>query len=146
MLRNIPNKCTQEQLKALVDKSIYGRYDFTYSRIDFANECTVCQTRHAISLLIDLLPSEMLIRTALITIPRRSPKRGAGREKRHQVGTNGGLQELIQSPGFCGLDFVHKTKYIKLWNWIMDSFIVLRLNPGMNLNHESFWRPSSTQS
>lgn len=41
MLRNIPNKVDQNMLKGIVDQSSYGRYDFMYLRIDFANECNV---------------------------------------------------------------------------------------------------------
>ncbi|XEV06924.1 hypothetical protein FSHL1_012211 [Fusarium sambucinum] len=39
MLRNIPNKVGQPLLKRIVDASSYGKYDFMYLRIDFANSC-----------------------------------------------------------------------------------------------------------
>jgi hypothetical protein len=39
MLRNIPNKVTQAELKKYVDESSFGRYDFMYLRIDFSNDC-----------------------------------------------------------------------------------------------------------
>jgi hypothetical protein len=39
MLRNIPNKVDQAMLKRLVDDSSWGKYDFMYLRIDFANDC-----------------------------------------------------------------------------------------------------------
>jgi len=39
MLRNIPNKLDQAQLKEIVDGSSFGRYDFMYLRIDFSNNC-----------------------------------------------------------------------------------------------------------
>ncbi|KAI1777668.1 RNA recognition motif 2-domain-containing protein [Hypoxylon cercidicola] len=41
MLRNIPNKVDQALLKQLVDESSWGKYDFMYLRIDFANDCNV---------------------------------------------------------------------------------------------------------
>ncbi len=39
MLRNIPNKVDQVMLKTIVDESSWGKYDFMYLRIDFANDC-----------------------------------------------------------------------------------------------------------
>lgn len=39
MLRNIPNKVDQPMLKRFVDESSFGKYDFMYLRIDFANDC-----------------------------------------------------------------------------------------------------------
>lgn len=39
MLRNIPNKVDQAMLKRLIDESSWGKYDFMYLRIDFANNC-----------------------------------------------------------------------------------------------------------
>lgn len=33
MLRNLPNKVTQAQVKEIVDKSSFGEYDFSYLRI-----------------------------------------------------------------------------------------------------------------
>ncbi|CAO1604063.1 hypothetical protein XANCAGTX0491_007629 [Xanthoria calcicola] len=41
MLRNIPNKIDQAMLKDIVDETSWGRYDFMYLRIDFANNCNV---------------------------------------------------------------------------------------------------------
>ncbi|KAM0499550.1 hypothetical protein ACHAP8_005707 [Fusarium lateritium] len=41
MLRNIPNKVGQPLLKRIVDASSYGKYDFMYLRIDFANSCNI---------------------------------------------------------------------------------------------------------
>ncbi|KAF5233752.1 hypothetical protein FAUST_8003 [Fusarium austroamericanum] len=39
MLRNIPNKVDQPLLNKIVDASSFGKYDFMYLRIDFANDC-----------------------------------------------------------------------------------------------------------
>ena len=39
MLRNIPNKVDQSMLKSIIDESSWGKYDFMYLRIDFANDC-----------------------------------------------------------------------------------------------------------
>ncbi|KAG9246370.1 RNA recognition motif 2-domain-containing protein [Calycina marina] len=41
MLRNIPNKLSQAQLKEIVDDSSACKYDFMYLRIDFSNDCNV---------------------------------------------------------------------------------------------------------
>ena len=39
MLRNIPNKVNQAELKEIIDQSSFGKYDFMYLRIDFSNDC-----------------------------------------------------------------------------------------------------------
>lgn len=41
MLRNIPNKVDQAMLEGIIDESSWGKYDFMYLRIDFANDCNV---------------------------------------------------------------------------------------------------------
>ena len=41
MLRNIPNKVDCHMLKALLDETSFGQYDFAYLRIDFHNKCNV---------------------------------------------------------------------------------------------------------
>ena len=41
MLRNIPNQVNSANLKALLDETSHGDYDFMYLRIDFANNCNV---------------------------------------------------------------------------------------------------------
>ncbi|KAK4106163.1 hypothetical protein N658DRAFT_9123 [Parathielavia hyrcaniae] len=41
MLRNIPNKVDQAMLKRIIEESSWGKYDFMYLRIDFANDCNV---------------------------------------------------------------------------------------------------------
>ena len=41
MIRNIPNKYTQEMLMELIDESHKGQYDFLYLRMDFKNRCNV---------------------------------------------------------------------------------------------------------
>ncbi|GBC05569.1 hypothetical protein RclHR1_00630016 [Rhizophagus clarus] len=41
MVRNIPNKYTQEMLITELNESHSGKYDFLYLRIDFTNKCNV---------------------------------------------------------------------------------------------------------
>ncbi|KAH8689710.1 putative meiosis protein MEI2 [Talaromyces proteolyticus] len=41
MLRNIPNKVDLPLLKEIIDETSFGKYDFMYLRIDFANNCNV---------------------------------------------------------------------------------------------------------
>lgn len=41
MIRNIPNKYSQQMLIDFLDESHEGRYDFIYLRMDFKNKCNV---------------------------------------------------------------------------------------------------------
>ena len=41
MVRNIPNEMSADELKAVVDKVCWGRYDFMYLRFDFAQNKNV---------------------------------------------------------------------------------------------------------
>jgi hypothetical protein len=41
MIKNIPNKYTQQMLIDHLDESHAGRYDFVYLRMDFKNKCNV---------------------------------------------------------------------------------------------------------
>ncbi|KAL6121592.1 hypothetical protein NUSPORA_01458 [Nucleospora cyclopteri] len=41
MIKNIPNKLTVSQLKAIIDQFVFGQYNFLYLRIDFINQCNV---------------------------------------------------------------------------------------------------------
>ncbi|KAF2404154.1 hypothetical protein EJ06DRAFT_189693 [Trichodelitschia bisporula] len=41
MIRNIPNKVDAAMFKDIIDESSWGKYDFSYLRIDFKNQCNV---------------------------------------------------------------------------------------------------------
>ncbi|KAE9961161.1 hypothetical protein BLS_003605, partial [Venturia inaequalis] len=41
MIRNIPNKVDAAQFKNILDAHVFGKYDFSYLRIDFQNLCNV---------------------------------------------------------------------------------------------------------
>jgi hypothetical protein len=41
MIRNIPNKVDAAQFKGILDSHVFGKYDFSYLRIDFQNLCNV---------------------------------------------------------------------------------------------------------
>jgi hypothetical protein len=41
MIRNIPNKIDAAMFKTILDEHVFGRYDFSYLRIDFTNNCNV---------------------------------------------------------------------------------------------------------
>jgi hypothetical protein len=41
MIRNIPNKIDADMFKTILDENVFGRYDFSYLRIDFTNNCNV---------------------------------------------------------------------------------------------------------
>jgi hypothetical protein len=41
MIRNIPNKIDAAMFKTILDEHVFGRYDFSYLRIDFNNNCNV---------------------------------------------------------------------------------------------------------
>lgn len=41
MIRNIPNKVDVEEFKKILNNAAFGKYDFSYLRIDFQNMCNV---------------------------------------------------------------------------------------------------------
>jgi RNA recognition motif 2 len=41
MLRNVPNKMDVHEMKDIIDETSFGKYDFSYLRIDFGNRCNV---------------------------------------------------------------------------------------------------------
>lgn len=55
MLRNIPNKVDQAMLKAIIDESSRGQYDFMYLRIDFSNNCKLVPSSIVQVILLTLL-------------------------------------------------------------------------------------------
>ncbi|EAW08594.1 putative meiosis protein MEI2 [Aspergillus clavatus NRRL 1] len=60
MLRNIPNKIDQTMLKAIVDESSHGKYDFMYLRIGRGS--VVCEL---VPCYCDQIPSLMFLSTAI---------------------------------------------------------------------------------
>ena len=57
MLRNIPNKVDQAMLKRIIDESSWGKYDFMYLRIDFANDCKLVLEKLQVNQLVaELIP------------------------------------------------------------------------------------------
>jgi hypothetical protein len=54
MLRNIPNKVTQLELKAFLETTSFGKYDFAYLRIDFSNNCKYVLTQEDVDGTADL--------------------------------------------------------------------------------------------
>lgn len=41
MIKNIPNRVTAERMKEILDRYVFGKYNFFYLRIDFTNHCNV---------------------------------------------------------------------------------------------------------
>ncbi|ORD94056.1 OML4 [Enterospora canceri] len=41
MIKNIPNKVNNKEIKEILDRYVFGKYNFLYLRIDFENHCNV---------------------------------------------------------------------------------------------------------
>ncbi|KAH8598070.1 RNA recognition motif 2-domain-containing protein [Bisporella sp. PMI_857] len=71
MLRNIPNRLTQAQLKVIVDMSSFGKYDFMYLRIDFSNGCNVGYAFINFLDPLDIIESDKVAEVSYATIQGR---------------------------------------------------------------------------
>lgn len=55
MIKNIPNRVTSKELKEILDRYVFGKYNFFYIRFDFDNHCNVGYAFINFALLVHVL-------------------------------------------------------------------------------------------
>ncbi|KAI9147902.1 Meiosis protein MEI2 [Paramyrothecium foliicola] len=111
MLRNIPNKVDQAMLKRLVDESSWGKYDFMYLRIDFANDCNVGYAFINFVDGKDCLVQKFRNSSVMLEAPHYRPKVDASSSRQLFFTSNGPVPELAgQEEPFPGPDNQSKMK------------------------------------